>query len=156
MSNIVKMSAALAAAWAVTGALKDLLDGGVIRIYSGTEPATADAAKGSATLLREIWVDGDGVTGLTFDTVATNGVLRKPTADTWQSEASPAASGTASFWRYNANTADDNSAVAGSNYRLQGSCATDASGSLFMASLALGTGVQTTLATVQFPIATGA
>lgn len=150
MSNILQLSTNLAAALCTVGSLKDLLDGGVINIYAGTKPADADAVKGGATLLRTITLDGDGVTGLTFDPSAPNGVLKKPTADAWESEASPAASGTAVWWRYNSNISDDNSAVASStNYRIQGDCATDASGSLFLPNLALSAGVQTVLATVQ-------
>lgn len=83
-----------------TGSFKTVMDGGFIRIYSGTPPTTADAAIGSAgtnTLLCEISVDGAG-TGLTMEATPSNGVLGKNDAETWQGQV--LASGVATFYRH--------------------------------------------------------
>ena len=58
-----KISTALANHIAVSGSLKDALDGFVIRIYSGPEPATADAAIAASptnVLLCTLSVDDTG------------------------------------------------------------------------------------------------
>jgi len=104
-----------------TGSLKSLLDGGKIKIYSGTLPATADAAIGSAgsnTLLSTI-TDNDTVAGLNFDTAAASGQLAKDPAQTWRG--TNVASGTAAFFRF-VQTADDGSSST-TAVRIQGTIA---------------------------------
>lgn len=80
-----------------TSSFKTLMDGSRLYLYSGTVPASADAALGSATLLATLTESGDGTTGLTFGTPSA-GVISKATAEVW-STASITASGTATFWR---------------------------------------------------------
>jgi hypothetical protein len=80
-----------------SGSLKDALDGGEIRIYAGTVPATADAAIGSATLLCTITLEG-GATGITFAAAAAAGVLQKNASEEWSG--TNADSGTATFFRH--------------------------------------------------------
>ncbi|MDX9716279.1 MAG: hypothetical protein RBT67_02795 [Thauera sp.] len=87
------------------GSVKSQLDGGEIRIYSGTPPASADDAIGTATLLCTITNNSTG-TGVTFDAAATNGVLVKTPAEVWSGV--NVASGTASFYRL-VTQADDGS-----------------------------------------------
>jgi hypothetical protein len=115
----VKKSTGLAAHLAVTGSIKAALDDAFIWIYSGTEPATADAALSGNTLLAKISVGGDGSTGLTFDATPVNGVLVKTAAETWQGTV--VADGTASFFRM---AATDPSAASTTEKRLQGDIGT--------------------------------
>ena len=94
-----KISTALANHIAVSGSLKDALDGFVIRAYSGPEPATADAAIAASptnVLLCTLSVDDTG-TGGTFDGTPTGGILSKNSTETWIGEI--IANGTASFFR---------------------------------------------------------
>jgi len=85
-------------------ALKTSLDGGVLRIYAGTVPATSNASIGSATLLCTLTLAGDGVTGLTFDGTPADGVILKNTSEAWKG--TNIASGTASFYRFSGLTDD--------------------------------------------------
>lgn len=80
-----------------TGSLSAGLTLGFINIYAGTEPLTADASIGAATLLCTVSVDG-GATGLTFEAVPAAGVLSKSTTEAWKG--TNAATGTASFYRF--------------------------------------------------------
>ena len=94
-----KISTALANHIAVSGSLKGALDGFVIRVYSGPEPATADAAIAAPptnVLLCTLSVDDTG-TGGTFDGTPTGGILSKDSTETWIGEI--IANGTASFFR---------------------------------------------------------
>jgi hypothetical protein len=86
-----------------------------LRIYAGTEPASADAAIGSATLLVTIT---DGGTGdpLAFEEDPIDGVLEKSSSQVWQGTA--VASGTATFCRLCKQT--DTDAASSSLPRLQG------------------------------------
>ena len=65
-----------------------------IKIYTGTQPASADDAP-TGTMLVEITVNGDG-TGLTFDD-AVNGILKKNASEIWSGTA--VATGTAGWFR---------------------------------------------------------
>jgi hypothetical protein len=103
----------------VTGSLRSALAGGYIRIYSGTPPATADAALSGNTLLVQIG-NGDSNTGLNLATSATNGVVQKAGAETWTG--TNAATGTATFFRHVAST--DTGALSTTEPRIQGSVGT--------------------------------
>lgn len=113
-------STGLAAHIAVTGSLKAALDSGKIYIYGGTVPATADEAI-SNTLLMTITKDGDGATGLTFESAATNGVLTKTAAEVWSGAA--VAAGTATFFRMAATAP---TAASTTDKRIQGTVGTSA------------------------------
>lgn len=102
------------------GSAKQALDGKVIRVYAGTEPASADAAIGSATLLVEISSGGDG-TGVTMASTAAGGQLTKNPSETWVGTIE--ASGTASFFRM--VTPADNGGASTSAIRLQGTVGLD-------------------------------
>lgn len=101
-----------------TGSLKDGLDGGVIRIYAGSEPADADASIGGATLLVTISNNGAG-TGITLDGTPSAGVISKATGETWKG--TNAASGLATFYRFSALA--DTGALSTTEIRVQGSVA---------------------------------
>lgn len=113
---MIKQSTGMRVSLAVTGSLKATLDGGLLRVYSGTVPANADAALGGAVLLNEISAGGTG-TVLTFEATAPLGVLKKAAAENWTGNNLVA--GPPSFFRYVlAGDAGDASATA---VRFQGS-----------------------------------
>lgn len=106
------------------GSIRDNMRFGVIRIYSGSQPADADTAE-SGTLLCEITVSdgafsgGTWTNGLVFDEVS-SGVISIPSGDTWQG--TNAATGTAGWFRFydnNYTTGASTTAV-----RFDGSCGT--------------------------------
>lgn len=103
-----------------TGSVKSALDGKVIKVYAGTEPASADDALGSATLLVTISVDATG-TGVTMNSTASGGQLSKNPSETWKGVI--ATSGTAAFFRM--ETAADTGASSTTAIRLQGNIALD-------------------------------
>lgn len=94
---MLKLSTALRSALAVGGSLKAALDNGFVRIYSGSVPASADSALGSAVLLCEISAGGTG-TALTFEATAPGGVLSKSASENWTGN--NVAGGTPTFFRY--------------------------------------------------------
>lgn len=89
--------------------LKDAFQNGVLRIYSGAQPASPDNAV-TGTLLMEITVDagafthGVGTNGLNFD-APVSGVLSKAAAETWRGNG--VAAGTAGWARLSGNPLDD-------------------------------------------------
>lgn len=123
-----------------TGSLKSILALGFIRIYSGTPPATADAAIGGGnTLLCTISVASSG-TGLTFEASATGGVLPKNASEVWSGV--NAASGTATFFRHVA--VGDTAALSTTEARMQGAIAT-AGAELNLSSVGLTSGATQTI-----------
>lgn len=93
----MKLSTGLRNAILSGSSIKAALDGGEIRIYSGQEPTTADAAIDSAanTLLCTIRSANNGT--LTFGSAA-GGVMLKAANEVWSGV--NAASGTATFYRH--------------------------------------------------------
>lgn len=89
--------------------LKGATADGVIRIYSGSQPASADSAI-IGTLLMEVTLDGgafshgSATNGLNWDTPAL-GEITKPIADTWKG--SGITDGVAGWARYCSNPLDD-------------------------------------------------
>ena len=92
----MKISTGLANAMLSGSGLKTALTGMEMRIYAGTEPATANDAIGAATLLVTITEDGLG-SPLAFEANAVDGVLEKSSAQVWEGTA--VASGTATWCR---------------------------------------------------------
>jgi len=107
----IRASTGLKNAMLGTVGMKGALANGVLRIYSGAQPATANAAA-SGTLLNEITLDGGAFThgvatnGLNWDNPI-DGTISKPPADTWVG--SGIANGTAGWARFCANPLDDGS-----------------------------------------------
>jgi len=122
-----------------TGSFKAAMALGVIKIYAGTIPATADDSLGSATLLCTITKDGDGVTGLSLAASAASGSISKA-AETWSG--TNAASGTATFWRF--VTSSDTGVLSTTEMRWQGTAATSGS-ELIMTSTTLASGAPTNI-----------
>lgn len=102
----------------VTGSLKAGVDGGVIRIYSGTVPVDADAEiAGGNTLLCTISDDATG-TGITLDSTPTGGVITKDVTEVWRGV--NVASGTATFFRF--SSLADGFGASTTEKRMQGTC----------------------------------
>jgi len=135
----LKASTALRNNMLVTGSLKSQLDGGFIKIYSGTVPSDADSSIGSAVLLCTITKNGDGSTGLSMASVAALGAVSKAN-EVWQGV--NALSGTAVFWRF--VKTGDTGAASTTEVRLQGTAATSGS-ELVMTSVSLSGGATQTI-----------
>jgi hypothetical protein len=114
-----KVSTALRDYMLDTGSFKNAMDLGFLKIYSGTEPASANDSLASAVLLCTISVSA-GATGLSFEAAAVNGILSKATADTWQGV--NVGSGAASFFRF--VTPADTGVSSTTESRVQGSVGT--------------------------------
>ena len=121
----VRLSDGLRTAMLETGSLESALALGFIFIHTGAQPAAANNAA-TGTLLVTIAVS-DGATGLSFDAIATAGVLAKAAAETWSGTA--AATGTAGWFRFNelitdkAGTTTAMAALSTTAQRLDGSIA---------------------------------
>jgi hypothetical protein len=137
---MIKVSTGLRNHMLATGSLRSALDGGEIRIYGGTIPATANDSIGSATLLCTITV-ASGATGLSFDVTPDDGSLLKNT-DTWSGLVS--ASGDATFYRHVLTTDDGSSST--TELRIQGECGTMTQAKdMHMSSVTLTSGATQTL-----------
>jgi hypothetical protein len=134
----------------VGGSLRDIFKRGVLRIYTGTQPTTADLAA-TGTLLLTItsasgaFVGGAVANGLEFG-VAASGAVSKLSTQTWSGVA--VATGTAGWFRLYGNAADEAStpAISTTLPRLDGAIATSG-GQLNLSSTTITTGATTTIDT---------
>ena len=130
------------------GSFADLFRQGTLHIYSGTQPADADAAEGTGTKLVEIsqasaeFTPGTFANGLNLGAVGA-GVLAKEAGETWSGVAD--ATGTASWFRFYAN--DEGTGADSSKIRFDGSIATSGS-QLNMLNTSITLGGTTTVDTV--------
>lgn len=101
------------------GSLATALNGGFLELYSGPEPATADAAidPSQHTMLCRIYSDGTAA-GLNLAINAEDGFIEK-SDETWSG--TNVATGTARFFRFVG--ASDDGALSTTRARLQGSVA---------------------------------
>lgn len=143
----LKISTGLRDGLLVDGDLATLMAAGFIRIYAGTEPASANDAIGSATLLCTISNNSTG-TGINLETAASAGVLSKETTETWSGV--NAASGVATFFRH-VGAADDGTSST-TQPRIQGSVGLGGA-DLNLSSVSLTSGATQTIDfyTVAFP-----
>lgn len=113
----LKYSTGLREGLAISGSLRSLINGCLVRIYTGATPASADAALGSAVLLNKISAGGTG-DPLTFEPTAPAGLLRKTVAENWTGN--NLADGTPTFFRLvlPSDTGDQST----TQVRIQGSC----------------------------------
>lgn len=109
------LSTALAKAMLDTGSFKASLNGMKLKIYSGTMPATADAALGGATLLCTI-SDASGDGALSWEAAASGNTIQKLSSQVWSGV--NAASGTAAFCRF--ELASDTGTASTTEVRVQG------------------------------------
>ena len=130
------------------GSLDEIFRNGVLRIYSGSQPASADAAE-TGTLLLEVTVSGGAFSGgsptngLNFNgEAAASGLMTKESGETWQGTG--AANGTAGWFRFYANAYTTGASTTAR--RFDGVCATSG-GQLNMSSTAIVSGVVTTVDT---------
>jgi hypothetical protein len=101
------------------GSIRDALNGGVIRIYSGAPPVTADfAVPGGALPLVEISAEGSG-DGLNFEAAAVGGRLQKNPSEVWSGVAG--ATQQATWFRFVRSV--DDGAESGTALRMQGTVA---------------------------------
>ncbi len=98
-----------------TGSFASMMTGMKLKVYSGTEPATADAALGAAVLLLTVTVDGAG-DPLTWEDEAVGNVIQKNSSEVWQG--TNVATGIASFCRFELGSDTGNSSS--TEVRLQG------------------------------------
>lgn len=129
----------------------DILDGAVLRLFSGSMPTSADAAE-NGDLLAEITVDGGSfnpgsqTNGLDFDVIssAADGsktTLAKPTATTWKGTAVRA--GTIGYGRLYANSRTAGSST--SAVRLDGNVSTVSGAAFVVNSVTTKVGVEVTV-----------
>lgn len=135
---MLKLSTGLRNAVLDATALKEALDGGLIKIYSGAEPASANDAV-TGTLLCTISVNSTG-TGITFEDDPVDGVLSKKSSEVWSGV--NAATGTAGYFRHVA--AGDDGTSSTTQRRLQGRVAV-AGAELNLSSVALTSGATQTI-----------
>ncbi len=127
-----------------TAGFKDIMADGVISIYSGGQPTTADDAEtgsllATITLSSGSFTAGQADNGLEFDT-ADNGAISKSSEETWSGAA--AATGTAGWFRFYAN--DMTSGASTSAARFDGAVSTSGA-QLNMSSTAITAGATTTI-----------
>lgn len=118
-----------------------IMDGCVLAMYAGAEPASADAALDGATLLATYSVGGAG-DPLQWD-APVDGTASKPSAASWSATA--VATGTPSFFRYQLG-ADDGTAST-TAVRIQGKVGpvSDPSADLALSSMAIVNGAPLTI-----------
>lgn len=113
-----KVSTGLRNHMLASGSLRAALANGKIRILSGPEPASADAAE-TGTLLCVIDKDGAGA-GFTLDSTASDGVISKVPGDVLQG--TNLATGVAGYYRHVGSA--DTGAVSLTEPRIQGRIST--------------------------------
>jgi len=98
-----RLSTGFVNATQIAGSTKDIMANGVIGIYSGTQPLSAnDTESGSLLMLLTLeggaFVGGEATNGLNMDAVV-DGVLFKAAAEVWKGVGLPAAgTGTTATW----------------------------------------------------------
>jgi hypothetical protein len=125
--------------------IKEAMTDGVLRLYSGAQPASADTAV-AGTLLLEVTVDGgafahgSAANGLEFD-APVSGVLSKAAAENWTG--SGLADGVAGWFRFCANPVDTGGAST-TLARIDGSVG-KSSADLNLSNTTIATGVPSTI-----------
>lgn len=110
-----KFSSELRRQQCVVGSLKSILDGGIVRVYSGPVPASADSGVlESNVTLCDIT---NGEEGLTFEATASNATLTKSLSEVWQGNNTE--NGVATFFRFIMPT--DSGLMSSTEVRIQGS-----------------------------------
>ena len=151
----LRLSTGLVNGMAVTGSFKSIMEGTAnagfyIDIYTGTRPATPDAAATGTKLARLTAAAG---ARLHFDSVvAAAGVLQKAPAEAWQGTG--LANGTAGYFRVVTN-ADDGTTVSNVFARIDGAIATSGS-DMNMTSTTVATNAPLAAATATFTLPTTA
>ncbi len=111
-----------------SGSLVDALTAGVIHVYSGDQPATADHAAtgtylGAITTNGEVFTHGSPQGGLIFLPIPTYNLVTKFPDDQWVLTGS-SNSGVAGWWRFKANSPFDNDEASTTLARIDGAIGT--------------------------------
>lgn len=109
-----------------------------INIYTGAQPANADAAA-TGTLLAKLTVSGDGTTALAWeaDTDVASGIIEKLASQTWQ-DSSCDATGTAGWFRLYNSVTNTPSTLSTTDLRIDGSITvTDGGGDMELSTTSL-------------------
>ena len=137
------------------GSLKTILANGQIRIFTGTQPASADDAETGAllctiTLASGAMESGVATNGINLG-VAVAGVIGKAAGEVWSGVNN--ASGTAGWFRYYPNAFDNHKGAAsgGNKIRLDGRVATSGA-EMTLTSTALIVDVTSTATTVELTL----
>lgn len=124
----LKLSTGLVNAIMGSASFKEALADGIIAVFSGSQPANADAAE-TGTKLLEItvgsgaFVAGQATNGLEFDDTITDGTVVKATDEVWSGKG--IAAGTAGWYRFYSNAYQTGAST--SAVRLDGACASSGS-----------------------------
>ncbi len=135
--------------------IKEAMTNGVIRMYSGAQPAAADNAA-TGTLLLEVTLNssafahGSPTNGLNFD-APVSGILSKAALETWRGNG--LADGVAGWFRYCANPSDAGG-VSTTLARIDGSVGRSAA-DMNLSNTNILTGVPTSVDVFQFTIDQG-
>jgi hypothetical protein len=141
------------------GSFNDIFRNGIMRIFSGAQPTTADDVE-TGTLLVEIsvgggtFVSGQPAYGLNFGETAVSAILAKAPGETWQGEAG--ASSTAGYFRFYPNDVDNHIGADGggeTKVRFDGAIAT-AGAQLNMSSTTITSGGTTSIDSVAVTLPT--
>ena len=124
--------------------IKDIFNGGILKIYTGVQPSSADDAP-TGTLLVTITVNGTSQ-GITFDD-AVGGVIKKNSSEIWSGTA--VATGTAGWFRLQAN--DDPESLSSVAERIDGAIATSGA-ELNMSNTTIESGAVQTISLFQISI----
>ena len=130
-----KVSTGLRNQMLVSGSLRAALLNGKIRVFTGSEPASADAAE-TGTLLCVIDKDGAGA-GFSMDTTAVDGIVAKVVADVLKG--TNLATGVAGYYRHVGSA--DTGAVSTTEPRIQGRVSTSGA-EMNLGSTALVSGIE--------------
>ena len=126
------------------GSLKDLMQDGIIEIYSGSQPSDANAAETGTKLVRITVASGAFTSGVATNGLelgeAASGTIAKNT-DVWSGVG--LATGTAGWFRWYANTVVTG-LVTTTGLRLDGTCGTSGA-QLILSSVSIVTGATVTI-----------
>lgn len=140
----LKVSTGLRTGMMGTSGFTEIFANGIIEIYSGAQPATADAAAtgtllGTVTLAGGAFTPGTATNGLTWAAPANSAVTKS--TDLWQFVG--VATGTAGWFRLKGNALDNN-ALSTTLPRLDGSIGSSG-GDLILANLSVEPSAVTTI-----------
>jgi hypothetical protein len=148
----IRFSTGLKNAVLGTSGLKGSLDAGVINIYSGAQPSSADTGA-SGVLLGTVTIDAGATFPadyISFD-APVDGVLAKAALENWKFNG--VTNGTAGWFRYIADPAsDDGSSTSTVHPRLDGSIARSG-GDMNLSNTSITTGAPNTVDVFQIAIA---
>lgn len=147
----IKLSTGLRNTMLSSAGFGEIFANGIIEIYSGTQPATADAAAtgtllGTVTLAGGAFTPGTATNGLTWGAPA-SGTITKST-DLWQFTGLAAA--TAGWFRLKGNALDSN-ALSTTLPRLDGNIGSSGA-DMNLSNLSIAVGAITTIDTFSFSI----